>query len=119
MKTKDLAAQWFDIWKKGNFEDLPLAEDFSHTSPYGTIDGRQAYMDLVNANREKFLGHEFIIHDTIYQEEKACVMYTARQEDFELEVTEWHYVKNNLIKKIVAYYNIPGEIRDDRKLENL
>ena len=46
-------------------------------------------------------------------------MYTAKQEDFELEVTEWHYVKNNLIQKIIAYYNIPGEIREDRKLEEL
>ena len=119
MSVEKLVKQWFDIWEKGNFEDLPLSPHFSHTSPYGTIAGKQAYMDLVNANREKFLGHTFLIHDTIFETDKACIMYTAKQEDFELEVTEWHYVKNNLIKKIVAYYNIPGEIRDDRKLENL
>ena len=67
----------------------------------------------------RFLGHRFEIHDTIYKNDSVCVMYTAVQGDFRLEVTEWHYVKDNLIQKIIAYYNIPGEIREDRKLENL
>jgi hypothetical protein len=119
MNVKNLVAQWFDIWKKGNFEDLPLTEDFLHTSPYGTIKGKTAYMDLVNANREKFLGHSFNIHDLIFENDKACIMYTAIQKKFRLEVTEWHYVKDNLINKIIAYYNIPGEVREDRKLEGL
>lgn len=119
MDCSKLVKQWFDIWEKGNFEALPLAENFSHTSPYGTINGKQAYMDLVNDNRDKFLGHTFNIHDTIFEGNRACIMYTAVQGDFRLEVTEWHYIQNNLIEKIIAYYNIPGEVREDRKLENL
>ncbi len=47
----------------------------------------------------------------------ACVRYTAIQGDFILDVSEWHFVKNDLIEAIVAYYHI-GEIRDDRKLAN-
>ena len=119
MNTKILVNEWFNIWEQGNFEALPLAEDFTHTSPYGVIEGKNAYMDLINANRDKFLGHHFEIYDTIYKEDSACIRYTAVQGDFRLEVSEWHYIKNGLIQSIVAYYNIPGEIREDRKLENL
>ena len=118
MDSRKLAAKWFSIWKKGNFEDLPLTDDFSHLSPYGEIKGKQAYMDLVTSNRDKFLGHTFEIHDIISEGHKVCIRYTAKQVDFELDVTEWHYIKNDLIERIVAYYNIPGEVREDRKIEN-
>lgn len=119
MNTKSLVTMWFKIWEQGNFEDLPLSDNFTHTSPYGTIEGKKAYMDLVNANKDKFLGHRFEIHDTLFNENKACIMYTAIQDDFKLEVTEWHYVKNLQIEKIIAYYNIPGEVREDRVLKDL
>lgn len=119
MDTKMLVKQWFTIWEEGNFEDLPLTENFVHTSPYGTIEGKQAYMDLVTANRDKFLGHRFDIHDILVEDNKACIRYTAIQDDFKLEVTEWHYTNNNLIERIIAYYNIPGNIREDRQLQKL
>ena len=109
--------QWFEYWENGDFQDLPLAEDFSHTSPYGTITGKKNYMEVVEMNKEKFLGHRFEIHDTIYREEVACVRYSAIKEDFKLDVSEWHYIKNGLIREILAYYNIEGEIREERKLE--
>ncbi|MBT8189240.1 MAG: nuclear transport factor 2 family protein [Bacteroidia bacterium] len=106
MTTEKLVEAWFNIWTKGNFEDLPLTEGFEHTSPYGTISGRKAYMEIINSNLDKFLGHQFIIEDMIIEKEKACIRYLAIQENFKLEVTEWHYVKDDKIDKIVAYYNI-------------
>ena len=50
-----------------------------------------------------------------YFENKACVRYKAIQGDFSLDVSEWYYIKNDLIEEIIAYYHI-GEIRDERKL---
>lgn len=119
MNTQTLVKQWFDKWEEGDFLDLPISETFTHTSPYGTIEGKVAYLDLVEANREKFLGHRFKIHDLLFGEERACVRYTAIQEDFRMEVSEWHYVKDGLIEEIVAYYNIEGEISEERKLKDL
>lgn len=116
---KDLVNKWFACWESGALKKLPIAEGFTHTSPYGKIEGKSAYMDLVETNKDKFLGHRFVIHDAVYDQDKAVVRYTAIQEDFELEVSEWHFAKAGLIEEIIAYYNIPGEIREDRKLENL
>lgn len=117
MDAKSLVKKWFDLWEKGDFLNLPLAKSFKHTSPYGTIEGRDAYIDLVIANKAKFLGHRFEIHDAIYTQQSACVRYTAIKEDFSLDVSEWHYVRDGLIQEIVAYYNIEGEISDERKLK--
>ena len=117
MKSKDLVAKWFTVWQNGNFQDIPVSENFKHTSPFGTIEGKKAYLDLVESNKEKFLGYQFIIHDEIYGPNNACVRYTAKQgADFSLDVSEWYYIKNGLIQEIIAYYHI-GEIREDRQLK--
>ena len=116
IESERLVIEWFEIWQKGNFQDLPIAEHFSHTSPFGVVQGKKAYLNLVESNAEKFLGYTFEIQDAIYEEDKACVRYKAKQgDDFELEVSEWHYINMGLIEKVVAYYHI-GEIREDREL---
>ncbi len=117
MNLKKLVIEWFAKWDKGDFHNLPISNNFKHTSPFGTIDGKKTYIDLVQDNKDKFLGYIFEIHDEIYSDNHACVRYTARQgNDFSLDVSEWYYTKGDLIEEIIAYYHI-GEIRKERKLE--
>ncbi|MDH7444354.1 nuclear transport factor 2 family protein [Aquimarina sp. 2201CG14-23] len=116
MDLKELVEKWFNIWEEGDFLELPISDNFKHTSPYGTIEGKRAYINLVEANKDKFLGHHFEIHDTIYGVDRACVRYTAKQGDFTLDVSEWYFPKDSLIEEIIAYYNIAGDIPDERKL---
>lgn len=113
---KELVESWFDNWETGDFMNLPISEDFRHTSPYGVIEGKESYLDLVRANLDKFLGHQFVLHDQLYESDRACIRYTAIKDDFQLEVSEWHYQRDNKIQEIVAYYNIEGEISEERKL---
>ena len=117
MNLKALVKKWFDQWGKGAFHNLPVSKNFTHTSPFGTISGKKQYVEIVEANKDKFLGYNFEIHDAIYAEDKACVRYTATQGDFSLDVSEWYYAKDDLIEKIIAYYHI-GEIREERKLSD-
>lgn len=112
-----MVKRWFEKWEEGDFLHLPISENFKHTSPFGTINGKNEYFSLVEANKDKFLGYRFEIHDEIYEKDRACVRYTALQGDFSLEVSEWYYIKNDLIEAIVSYYHI-GEIRDERKLSD-
>jgi len=115
MKINYLVEEWFSKWEIGDFNHLPIAENFKHTSPFGTINGKIEYLNLVEKNKDKFLGYKFNLLDEIYFENKACVRYTAIQGEFSLDVSEWYYIKNDLIEEIIAYYHI-GEIRDERKL---
>lgn len=116
--AKELVHRWFSLWEKGDFSSLPISENFLHESPFGTIKGKKAYIAVVAKNKDKLLGYTFKIHDGIYEVDKACVRYTATQgTNFSLDVSEWYYIKDNLIEKIVAYYHI-GEIREERNIEN-
>ena len=117
MELKGLVKKWFDIWGKEDFFDLPISDNFKHTSPFGTITGKEQYLRLVKENKDKFLGYRFEIHDEIYDKDRACVRYTAIQGNFTLDVSEWYYIKDDLIEEIMAYYHI-GEIRDDRKISD-
>ena len=118
MELRTLVTSWFEKWESGDFMNLPISENFKHTSPFGSIEGKEAYLELVSQNKDKFLGQSFDIHDMIFEKDRACVRYTASQgKDFSLEVSEWYYAKDLLIDEIIAYYHI-GEIRDDRKIDN-
>jgi len=117
MDIKKLVKEWFCKWEEGDFLHLPISEKFKHTSPFGIIKGKKQYINLVEANKDKFLGYRFEIHDEIFDNDQACVRYTAIQGDFKLDVSEWYFIKNDLIEEVIAYYHI-GEIRDDRKLAN-
>ena len=119
METRQLIKSWFDKWESGDFLNLPVSDSFKHTSPYGVIEGKEAYINLVEANKDKFLGHRFDIHDALYQDNRACVRYTGIKEDFKLDVSEWYIIKDGLIDEIIAYYNIEGEISEARKLDGL
>jgi hypothetical protein len=117
-QTKEIIKDWFKKWELGDFVNLPLAEQFKHTSPFGVIKGKETYLNLVKSNKDKFLGHQFEIIDELYEDNKGCIRYKAIQGDFSLDVSEWHYIENNLIIEIVAYYHI-GEIREERKLNKI
>lgn len=117
MSIEILVNDWFRKWESGDFRNLPVDENFRHTSPFGTIEGKDAYLNLVEANQDKFLGYKFDIHDRIFNGDSACVRYTAKQEDFVLDASEWYYAKNGLIEEIIAYYHI-GEIRQERILDS-
>ena len=116
MNGKQLVMTWFRKWEEGDFLNLPISENFKHTSPFGTIDGKAEYLKLVKANEDKFLGYQFEIKDLLYDNEKACTRYIAIQGDFKLDVSEWYTFKDECIEEIIAYYHI-GEIREDRKLD--
>lgn len=117
MNIEKLIEEWFQNWEEGNFHNLPISENFKHTSPFGVISGKKEYLSLVENNKDKFLGYKFEIHDRIFDIDRACVRYTARQNDFTLDVSEWYYIKDDLIEEIIAHYHI-GEIREDRILSN-
>ncbi len=117
MLIKELISRWFTKWEIGDFHNLPVTDNFTHISPFGTTVGKKEYVKLVESNKEKFLGYQFELHDEIYSNAKACVRYTATQGDFKLDVSEWYYIKDNLIERIIAHYHI-GEIRLERQLED-
>jgi len=115
MNAESIIKKWFKKWEEGDYLTLPVSDNFKHTSPFGTIQPKEQYINVIKENKDKFLGYRFEIHDEIFEKDRACVRYTATKDDFSLDVSEWYYIKNGLIEEIISYYHI-GEIRDERKL---
>ena len=117
MNIGELVHTWFELWKGGDFESLPLAEKFMHTSPYGRVEGKETYLDLARANKDAFTGNTFEIHDTLFGHHHACVRYTMVSSTGTLEVSEWIYEEDGLIIEIIAYYNLAEERKAGRGIE--
>ncbi|MBT8234927.1 MAG: nuclear transport factor 2 family protein [Bacteroidia bacterium] len=109
MTIQELVTAWFELWTTGNFEELPLAENFTHTSPYGIVNGRENYMNLARTNKEAFTGNTFDIHETLFDGNRGCIRYTMKSPTGTLEVSEWIHESNGMISKIIAYYNLQEE----------
>lgn len=117
--SKSAVHRWFEAWQNADYLNLPISDDFRHTSPYGTIDGKAVYLALVEGNKEQFLGHRFEIHEEIYDGNRAAVRYTTTTDKFSMEVSEWYVIELGLITVIHSYYNIEGEISEDRQLKEV
>ena len=103
-----IVAKWFDCWETGKVEDLPVTEDFSHTSPFGTIEPKSKYMDIVLKNKKDFLGNTLTVTKQIAEGNNVCVQFDQKNKNTGLEMTvcEWYVIEGDLIRNIRSFYNI-------------
>ena len=100
--------RWFTCWNSGVIDDLPITDDFRHTSPFG-IETKSRYLQIVNKNRESFLGNELTILKHIVDGDEVCVQFRQTREDdpgFEMTVCEWYVLEGDRIREIRSFYNI-------------
>lgn len=100
--------QWLNCWETGDIEALPITDDFKHTSPFGTIESKKRYMEIVEKNKKDFLGNTLKILKQIKEGDNVCVQFEQKNINTGLEMTvcEWYGLKGNLIQEIRSFYNI-------------
>ena len=104
--------KWFSCWRNGNVEDLPIADDFIHTSPFGTIESKSRYMEIVLKNKKDFLGNSLNVTRQIREGNQVCVQFEQKNENTGLEmvVCEWYHIEGSQIKEIRSFYNIGNAV---------
>jgi hypothetical protein len=102
MSTK-LAEAWFEAFRQKDINKLEstLTEDFSHSSPFGDIKPRQAYIDLVKANPEAFFSPVIEIQDMFDCGDKIAVRYLVNNNP----ACDCIYIRDGQISKIFSYYH--------------
>ena len=108
---KDLhpvVAKWISCWDSGKVDDLPITNDFSHTSPFGTIAPKEKYMDIVHKNKADFLGNTLTVKKQIREGNQVCVQFEQHNKNtgLKMSVCEWYVIEGDLIKEIRSFYNI-------------
>ncbi len=109
MKTlHPVVAKWISCWETGDVESLPVTEDFSHTSPFGTIQPKSKYMEIVLKNKKDFLGNTLTVTQQITEGNNVCVQFEQKNANtgLEMSVCEWYRIEGDLIKEIRSFYNV-------------
>ena len=103
-----VVAKWISCWQTGTVEELPISEDFSHTSPFGTIAPKDKYMDIVYKNKDDFIGNKLKVTRQIQEGNNVCVQFeqSNKKTGLEMSVCEWYVIEGDLIKEIRSFYNI-------------
>lgn len=99
--SRKVVDDWFDAFRTRDLSKLHLAENFVHSSPFGEIRGREAYLDLVRANPDAFFGNPITIVDVMGGDGKFAVRYLLA----DMDGCDCIYVKNGEITQIHAYYH--------------
>ena len=74
---------------------------FVHTSPFGEIRGREAYLDLIRDNPEAFFSPTIKILDVLEDSDKFAARYLLDDNPS----CDCIYVRNGQISEIYAYYH--------------
>jgi len=100
--NENLAQAWFDAFGRKDLSELALAEDLVHSSPYGDIESRQAYLDLVDQNPAAFFSPEITILDVIAGADAYAVRYLVNGNP----ACDCIYVRDDQIAKIHSHYHV-------------
>ena len=102
--SKQLADAWFEAFRAKDVDQLEraLAEDFMHTSPYGEVRSREAYVTLVRENPEAFFSPVIEILDMIESDDSVAVRYLVSGNP----ACDCIYGRDGAITAIYSYYHV-------------
>ena len=99
--NKKVAESWLGAFIARDVSLLELADDFVHTSPFGKVCGREAYLELVRANEEAFFSNPIEIIDFLDCDDRFAVRYIVGQ----MPACDVVYVRDGLISEVFSYYH--------------
>ncbi len=105
-RSAELAVLWIEAWIKMDMEWLRerLAPDFVHLSPFGRLEGREAYLAAVEPLARKSVV-ELIIIDVIASGDQAAIRFENRTPKGVVESCDWIRVEDDQIKEIISFYD--------------
>lgn len=103
-QAERLARVWIETWDRGDPMKLPLADDFVHTSPFGRIEGRENYLDVVRPMAEANVA-SLDIQDVIAAGDRACIAFTMTTPNGPVACCDWVTVADGKIASVTSYYD--------------
>lgn len=100
-ENRKIADGWLEAFKSKDISKLQLADDFVHSSPFGEIEGKEVYLDLVRQNSEAFFSKTIETIDVLDCGDKFAIRYKVG----ETSACDCIYVHGGKISKIYSYYH--------------
>ena len=102
--SQQLARTWIECWAEGRPEDIPLAEGFVHVSPFGRLEGRSHYLEVVKPMAEQSVTSLRILR-TLGQPGEAVVLYDMDTAGRTIPACDWVFVRDGKIVEIRSFYD--------------
>lgn len=99
-----LARVWIDSWNQGTPEKIPLSANFTHTSPFGVVNGKQAYLDWVKPMAQTHLIEHRILR-VLSDGNQATIHFEMRTPVGPIEVCDWLRVERGEIIEVQSFYD--------------
>lgn len=99
-----LAREWIEHWNAGSPDEIPLAETFYHTSPFGRVGPRDAYMEWVKPMAEKNVA-DLRIKRIIEDDNQATIHFDMHTPAGVIPVVDWVVVDGGEITEIHSFYD--------------
>lgn len=102
--TRKTAVAWLDAFRKKDISILEenLAEDFVHTSPFGEIKGKKAYLEQVRKQPEAFFDNDLKLIDALGSDDKFAVRYEVDG----TPACDCIYISDGKISRVHAYLHV-------------
>ena len=99
-----MARLWINLWNEGDPDSIPLAEGFTHTSPFGRVEGRQKYLDWVKPLARGTAGGLRVLR-TLARGDEATIHYEIRTPSGVVPACDWIVVSGGQIREIHSFYD--------------
>ena len=99
--NRQIVDDWLDAFRQKGLSKLRLAEDFVHSSPFGEIQGRDAYLDMVRKNSEAFFDKTLTTIDVLDCGDKFAIRYLVD----DTPACDCIYLREGQIWRIHSYYH--------------
>lgn len=111
-RTAELARGWIEAWIRMDMDWLRqhLAPDFVHVSPFGGLEGRDAYLETVEPMAGKSV-MELTVKEVIAVGSQAAVWFENGTPGGAVPTCDWVRVEGDLITAIQSFYD-SSAVRD-------
>jgi ketosteroid isomerase-like protein len=101
-----LARGWIQAWNDLDMAWLrrTLAPDFVHTSPFGRLEGRNAYLATVEPLARKSV-RDLTIRDIVARGDRACIWFENRTPAGMIPSCDWVRVEDGRIVEVRSFYD--------------
>ena len=99
-----LARAWIQGWIDGDPDGIPLSDDFVHTSPFGTIEGREIYLEKIKPASDANVARLAILK-TMGAEDGAVIRFDMETPHGTIPCVDWVTVDGDMITAVHSFYD--------------
>lgn len=108
-EAEKLGLAWINGWIEGKPDEIPLTDDFTHSSPFGVVSGRQEYLEWVKPLSAQNVMSLTIVK-TLGGKDEAAIWFEMRSPKGTTLCCDWLHIRNGKIASIQSFYD-PSNVR--------